>query len=87
MNVYLDCINSGESGYDYGLISKPDTPLALSGSIDDSSKLLHSFYGSSSTNIQTIDCGAIEGTIYVKYRKDGSGNSGNDSLQFTVRIE
>lgn len=30
MNVYLDCINSGESSYDYGLISKPDTPLSLS---------------------------------------------------------
>jgi hypothetical protein len=87
LNVYLDCINSGESSCDYGLISKPDTPLALSYSTDDSSKLLHSFSGSSSTNVQTVNCGAIEGTIYIKYRKDYSANSGNDSLQFSVRIE
>lgn len=87
MNVYLDCINYAESSYDYGLISKPNTPLTLNSSTDSSSNLLRSFKGSSSTEVQTVDCGAIEGTIYVKYVKDGSQSQGNDSLQFTVRIE
>ena len=87
MNVYLDCINSGETNCDFGLISKPNTPLSLSNNTDSSSNLLHSFYGNSTSSVQTIDCGAIEGDIYIKYKKDYSANSGNDSLQFTVRIE
>jgi hypothetical protein len=87
LNVYLDCINYGESGCDFGLISKPNTPLALSNSTDSSSMLLHSFSNNSTSSVQTIDCGAIEGDIYIKYKKDYSVDNGNDSLQFTVRIE
>lgn len=87
LNVYLDCINYGENNYDFGLISKPNTSLSLDSNTDDSSKLLHSFYGKSMSSVQTVDCGSIEGDIYIKYKKDGSGNDYNDSLQFKVRIE
>lgn len=87
LNVYLDCINYGESGCDFGLISKPNTPLALNNSTDSSSMLLHSFSNNSTSSVQTIDCGAIEGDIYIKYKKDYSVDNGNDTLQFTVRIE
>ena len=47
-------------------------------------------FTSSSTSVQTVDYGVLEAGehfIYVKYRKDSSVNSGNDSLQFKVRLE
>ena len=87
--LYLDCINSGEANYDFGILSNVDTMLALSANID-TTNVFKSFKGASSTDVQTVEYGAIEAGehyIYVKFRKDGSGNSGNDSLQFKVRME
>lgn len=89
-NLYLDCINSGESNYDYGILSKVDKTLTSSYSSSDSSNTFKSFRGLSNTNVQTVDYGIIEAGehfIYIKFRKDGGGDSGNDSLQFKVRIE
>ena len=85
-NLYLDCINSAESGYDYGILSNIDQTLSLSTSDSNYYKK----FTSSSTSIQTVNYGVLEAGehfIYVKYRKDGSVNSGNDSLQFQVRFE
>lgn len=87
--LYLDCINSGESGCDFGILSNLDTTLTSSKNVD-SSNVFKSFKSSSSTNVQTVDYGVIplgQHYIYVKYRKDGSSDSGNDSLQFQVRLE
>ena len=86
--LYLDCINSGENNFDYGILSKVDETLSLSYSADSS--YFKSFKGLSSTSVKTVNYGVLsagEHFIYVKYRKDSSASSGNDSLQFKVRLE
>lgn len=87
--VTLKCINSGENNYDYGIISNPDTSLAQNNNDDGNTgttNVLHNFRGESSLNVVDIPVVMSAGTHYiiVKYRKDGSGDSGNDSLQFKV---
>ncbi len=88
--LILECINSGESKYDYGIISQPD--VQLSESIEDdgatgSTKVFKSFKGESSTNpVQITIPSADDGShfITIKFRKDSSTAEGNDSLQFKV---
>ena len=85
-NVYFDCINSGENSYDFGILSTLNNTLSSSYNAD-TTNVKQSFKGLSSTSVQTVDYGAVEGFIYVKFRKDSSSSSGNDSLQFKVRFE
>ena len=89
--VRLDCINSGESSYDYGIISQLDKTLSTSITDDGNSgttNVLKNFKGASSTNVQTVTFTVPKGEhfIYVKYRKDSSSDSGNDTLQFKVNL-
>ena len=87
--VIFNCINYAESNYDYGILSKLDTVLSSSNSADSSTKVQKSFKGSSSSSIQQVVYNNVpigEHYIYVKFRKDSSGNSNNDSLQFKVEI-
>lgn len=87
-NMKLNCINSGESSYDFGILSTVDNTLKASSTVD-SSNVFKSFKGASSTSVQTVDFGVVAfgyHFIYVKYRKDSSSSSGNDSLQFTVEF-
>ena len=87
--MYVDCINYGESYFDYGILSNVDTTLELSNTAD-STNVKQSFSGKQSTDVQTVDYGVLtagEHYIYVKYRKDYADNSGYDSLQFKVRFE
>ena len=82
----LECINSGESNYDFGILSEIDTTLSLSSS-GDTTNVYKSFKGQSSSSPVTItypETTVGEHFIYIKYRKDGSGDNGNDSLQFKV---
>ena len=82
----LECINSGESNYDFGILSNIDTTLSLS-SNEDSTNVYKSFKGQSSTKPVVItypEATVGEHFIYIKYIKDGGGDSGNDSLQFRV---
>ena len=88
-NLVLECINSGESNYDYGIISQPDVELSKSTTDDGatgSTKVFKNFKGQNSTNPVQIVIPSDEGShfITIKFRKDGSGNNGNDSLQFRV---
>ena len=88
--VIFDCINSGEANYDYGMISKINTTLGTTNSEDSASNLFVNFKGQSSTNVVTksypID--SVAACFFtLKFRKDGSGDQGNDSLQFKVRFE
>ena len=88
-NLVLECINSGESSSDYGIISQPDVQLSESTSDDGatgSDKVFKNFKGQSSTNPVQITIPSDKGShfITIKYRKDGSVNNGNDSLQFKV---
>ena len=78
----FDCINYAESTYDYGVFSNIDEMLSYSYEVDNN--YYHSFRGSQSPQIQTVtyDIGLGEYFICIKFRKDQSQHTGNDSLQF-----
>lgn len=87
--VAINYINSGESSWDYGIFSQLDKTLSLSNSDDGSSETTNvkkNCRNESSLDVRTITYIVPEGEhfIYIKYRKDGSGDSGNDSLQFKI---
>ena len=87
--LVLECINSGESDYDYGIISQPDVQLSESTKDDGatgSTNVFHNFMGESSTNPVQLTIPTDKGShfITIKFRKDISGDEGNDSLQFKV---
>ena len=87
--LVLQCINSGESNYDYGTVSQPDQTLSESISDDGatgSTVVFHNFKGESSTSpvTLTIPSDGAEHFITIKYRKDSSMGQSNDSLQFKV---
>ena len=87
--LYLDCINSGESSYDFGILSNVDATLNADAKAD-STNVFKSFKGQSNSAVQTLEYGIIEAGehfIYIKYIKDSSNSSGNDSLQFKVRTQ
>lgn len=88
--IIFDCINYAESNFDFGILSKIDNTLSLSNSEDSSTVVFKSFKGKQSPDIVSViyDGGdPLEHFIYVKYRKDSSVNSNNDSLQFKIRFE
>lgn len=85
MDIILECINYAESSYDYGLISNVDT--SLSNTIDDTINVFKSFKGKSSASPVNVTIPNVpEGQhfIEIKYRKDSSGDNGNDNFQFKV---
>ncbi len=75
-------ISNGENNYDYAIFSNLDSSLSQSSTADTT--YFKRTYGESSTQEKTLTY-TINSTgshyIYVKYRKDGSSNSGMDSLQ------
>lgn len=83
-NVKFNCINYAESTYDYGIIGKINTALKTSYSADTT--YTKSFSGSQSSSVQTVTLSVPTGTSWVdvKYRKDGSVDSNNDSLKFKI---
>lgn len=86
--VTFKCINYAESNYDYGLLGVIDKELNA-GYSDTSTNVQKSFKGSSKSSVQTYaytNVAAGDHFIDVKYRKDSSQSSNNDSLQFTVEI-
>lgn len=84
-NYTLKCISNGENNYDFGILSTINNTLEASNKVD-TTNVQKSFKGSSSTSIQSVSYSGVKvgDYIYVKYRKDGSVNNGNDSLQFKV---
>ena len=71
--VMFKCINYAESNYDF----------------DVSTNVAKSFKGSSSASVQTYAYTNVakgDHFIDVKYRKDSSQSSNNDTLQFKVEI-
>ena len=83
----IQCISNSESNYDYGLLSTLNSQLSASNTAD-TSNVKKSFKGSSSTSVQSITYTDVKtgDYIYIKYIKDNSVNSGNDSLQFKVTM-
>ena len=89
--VRLDCINSGEDNFDYGIISQLDKTLTTNINDDGgtgTTNVLKNFKGSNSTNVQTVTLTVPAGEhfIYIKYRKDSSNDTNNDTLQFKVNL-
>ena len=84
--VTLNCINYAESSYDVGIIGSFKTALRPTYLVDSS--YTKSFKGSSTSSVQTVSLTVPTGTnwIDVKYRKDSSVDSNNDSLKFQVVI-
>lgn len=82
--VKFNCINYAEANYDYGIIGKINTALATGNSAD--STYTKSFKGSSSSSVQTVSLSVPTGTSWVdvKYLKDSSQSSNNDSLKFKI---
>ena len=86
--VTMTYINSGEANYDYGIISKVNTTLALTSTAD--STYFRRFYSSSdsSTSAKTLTLTDAKNYdscwYYVKFRKDSSDSSGNDTFQFKI---
>lgn len=86
--VTVKYINYAESNYDYGLLGVIDKEQNT-GYSDTSTNVQKSFKGSSKSSVQTYaytNVAAGDHFIDVKYRKDSSQSSNNDSLQFTVEI-
>jgi hypothetical protein len=86
-DLQIQYVNSGEANYDYGTISKIDTDLGMSTSDDSSTLYAGYFKGASSTDTKTLSLGAVtagEHYITIKYKKDGSGDSNNDSLRIML---
>lgn len=86
--VTFKCINYAESNYDFGLLGVIDKEQNT-GYSDTSTNVQKSFKGSSKSSVQTYAYTNVakgDHFIDVKYRKDSSQSSNNDSLQFTVEI-
>lgn len=85
--LYFDCISYGESNYDFGILGAVNQELVKSEVVDSNVK--KSFKGLSKATVQTVEYTDAIGDCFidVKYRKDSSGDQGNDSLQFKVRFE
>ena len=77
----MSYINSGEVNYDYGIVSRLNETLSLSNTAD-SNYLLRCTSSSATAKEQPL--GKVDGFYYIKYIKDGSTNSGNDSFQFKI---
>lgn len=86
--VTFKCINYAESNYDFGLLGVIDKEQNT-GYSDTSTNVQKSFKGSSKSSVQTYaytNVAAGDHFIDVKYRKDSSQSSNNDTLQFKVEI-
>lgn len=87
--VTFSYINYAEARYDYGIFGNIDTALGTTYSADSNAYLICSTNTYNTSNIQTVTYQMSAGShfIDVKFRKDRSSNSYNDSLQFKVSIE
>ncbi len=85
--VVFTVINYAEANYDYGIFGNLDSTLSSSNTADSS--YYKRFYGESSASEKTVTyniTSAGDHYIYVKFRKDSSQHSYNDSLQFKVAL-
>ena len=83
-NVYMLYINSAETDFDFGIVSNLNTTLSLSSNAD--TNYLHKCT-LSSTEVQVLSLGKVEGFYYIKYRKDNTDSAGNDSFRFKIVID
>ena len=85
-DIIFDVINYAESGFDYAVFGALDTALALSNSADSTEK--ENFKRRQSPSVVNVTySGVTVGSHYIdiKFIKDGTQNSNNDSVQFKVQ--
>ncbi|MBR6517457.1 MAG: leucine-rich repeat protein, partial [Bacilli bacterium] len=86
--ILIKYISNGESSWDFGIIGKIDTILPNNNSTNSSTDYVN-FKGQASTEEKKVVIAGLttgEHFIEVKYIKDSSGNSGDDSLQVKVYL-
>lgn len=85
--IVLKCRSYGESGYDYGIVSKIDIELSKSQTDDgatNSTKVLHNFKNEVSENWVDISFGTVtagEHFFTIKYVKDSAGDKNDDNFK------
>ncbi len=86
--VKLKCISYGENNFDYGIVSTLDSDLLWSRTADTSG-VLHSFKGESSSSVQTLTLTVPSGSHYItfKYIKDASNDSNDDTFKIRAYAE
>lgn len=86
--VKLKCISYGESNFDYGIVSTLDSDLLWTRTADTSG-VLHSFKGESSSSVQTLTLTVPSGSHYItfKYIKDSSNDSNDDTFKIRAYAE
>lgn len=84
--VRLFWMQSSESGYDYGLVGQMEVSLSLSTNVD--SNVILNAQSQTVTTPRELMLDAPTGTHFydVKYRKDGSVNSGWDMFEFQLDV-
>lgn len=87
--IIINYINYAESTYDFGMISKIDTALALSATSDATANCLFHGSGNHSAAARSLTVIIPAGSHFIdfKYKKDGSVNSNNDNFQFNIVLE
>lgn len=87
---YFDYYQNTENGYDYGMLSVANGDIPMhSDDIEYHEAVLQSFKNIDASLMQTY---LIEGDTHecyftIRYRKDGSGNNGDDKFRFRFRME
>lgn len=88
-DITFKVINYAESNYDYSVFGNMDTTISTSydEDVDGSENIYKSFKGlQSASEVDVTYSNVAVGShfIYVKFRKDGSVDSNNDSVQFKI---
>ena len=85
-DIIFNVINYAEGNYDYAIMGNLDIALTLSSSADSNCK--KSFKGLQSADVVNVTySGVTAGTHYIdiKFIKDSSQDSNNDSVQFKIQ--
>lgn len=85
-DIVFDVINYAESNYDYAIFGALDTALGLNYQTDSNAK--ENFRGRQSASIVNVTYNSVPtGTHYIdiKFVKDQSQHSNNDSVQFKIQ--
>lgn len=88
--LFIDCLQSSENGYDFGYISKLNTTFAVSssGSGDIVNQLVN-LKGLTAYSLKIeLDSIAVGESFFITiaYRKDGSGDKGDDTVKVKLEL-
>jgi len=82
--VTMSYIQSSETGCDFAIVSNLNTTLSLSTTVDSNN--LYNFSSVNITEVYTCSLGRTNGWYYIKYKKDSSVHSGDDSFRFKITM-